>query len=129
MKLILQTGHPSACQHACIGMLCDKTLDEVITEAGSDGKMCYDTRKRLLQMWGYPSYTGLSIIVDSFGSHALGALIREHNLMLGSIYSCKESGYGHNVVICNGDLYDPQSGINPSLPWHHYVARVEVIEK
>jgi hypothetical protein len=129
MKLVLQHPHGSACQQACIAMLADRTIEQVIADAGTDGKIDITIRSRLYRLYG------LTIPDESFAiapfetnPRSLTWLMQNHTTLLCSLYDWKDIHYAHAIIIHNGDLYDPWHGMNPTWPWHRVIGQATPIE-
>jgi hypothetical protein len=124
MKLVMQQPHMSACKQACIAMLSGKTLEQVISDAGTDEKIDLSIRQRLFALYGIGGEIDLSWINEPFSDHSFGALAREHETLLCSVYSWVNENYAHAVIFHRGELYDPYDGMNPEWPWHRFIGQI-----
>ena len=127
MKLVMQHPHPQACELACLAMLADVTLDDIIKLVGSPRKPDSPDAERVREALGLRIVDAM--VVDGMGARCLGYLIPKHKTMIATLSSCVDVQFAHAVVIHGGQCYDPHWGMNPSWPWDKYISFVRIIEK
>ncbi len=120
MKFVSQRPHPNACALACLAMILDVSLDDVIAIAGSDERAALGTKRKVFEHYGR-EWPHSAFIVEGFGDQALGALTQKYETLYCGVYSWKDPNFSHAVLIHNKDVYDPWDGINPSWPSDRYI--------
>ena len=127
MNLVLQRSNKHACVLACIAMVCDTTLDEVIKVAGTDGIPDPEVVKATCRHLGV-EYPDGGYIVDGFGDRSLPVLMSKHRTLMCTVASCLDLDFRHRVVIHDRELYDPGAGMNPSWPWDYRVCAAAPVD-
>jgi hypothetical protein len=119
MNLVRQDGFPQACQQACIAMIADVALTDVVAMVGTE-PLSFADRTRALTHFGFAEDRS-RYIVQGYGRDCLGALIRRHKVMLCRLADCLNVQFSHCVLISDGRMLDPDYGENPVWPWSRYV--------
>src|SRR4051794_25825618 len=106
MQLVMQHPHSCACQQACIAMLANRTIDQVIADAGTDGKIDISIRSRLHSLYGLtpPNYS-YAIAPFENNDRSLMWLMNSHKTLLCSVYDWKDIHYAHAIVIHDGEMF------------------------
>ena len=125
MKLVSQAGWPDACQQACIAMLADLPIEDVIAVVGDQRLGTSERRSAWLRF--NIAIPDEGFLIQPYGSGSLARLMKEFPRLWCGVMDARNSMFSHCVVIDNGNLYDPHYGLNPQWPWSHYVMQVQPI--
>lgn len=119
MKLVRQNNHET-CQQACIAMLGNVELEDVVRLVG-DRALGTNERRQAFDHFRIKYPEGESGFVISIVETPLIRLMRDHKYLLCSVADWKDPSWGHAVVIHDMHIYDPWRGIDPEWPWTRHV--------
>lgn len=115
INLVLQGQYHNACQQACLAMLAGVTVEEVVSFIG-DHRLDGSDRQKVCDKYG--------IVLDKVSYQAtwmdvyrIGKMAKVHGTLLIDQFDWFDTAFGHNILLHNGQLYDPALGMNPHYPW------------
>jgi len=120
MKLVLQGQYQTACQQACLAMLADISIEDIIALVGPK-RMDQAEHDKVFEKYGVSRADRCTNVMGIGLDSLVGLRKRDPTLML-SLYDCMDANYGHAVLLHEGNLYDPYLGMNPSWSWSRHIA-------
>lgn len=127
MNLVMQHPYPDACWLACLAMLVNSNIEEIVRIAGTAERWNFDGQDRVMKHFGLK--LSRACVTEGYGDRCLGGLMRQHDYLVCTWSSCLRPEYAHCTVVHGGHNFDPWNGMDPSYSWDTYVSRVAVYER
>lgn len=124
MIYVSQSTYNNACQQACIAMLTEQSLPEVIRILGENR---LDEKSKVDYLAERHIHLGPALMTHGLGNNSIGYLSKTYNTLWCSLSDWKDVQYGHAILIHNRTVYDPDKGINPDWPSAKYISRIQPV--
>jgi len=102
-------------------MLAGTSLEEVIAVVGEE-RMGLNEHNKAIEVFGIGK-PKQGAVFEPVGRMCLGIVLKKYPKLWLSINDGLDVEYAHAVLWNDGNLYDPEKGINPHYPWTRYFAR------
>ena len=125
MKLVLQGDYQNCCQQACVAMIANVPLMEIVSAVGSERiglterEVLGEKYNFVIDRWGY--------IVSAVGENCLGAITRKHELVWCNLSSWNDPSFAHVILIYKKEVFDPLYGHNPKWEYDKYISIIHPV--